>query len=156
MMRKTDYPKLPEHLQPMYDEMHAEFKSGEGFVNDQGERFKTMGEALEHNKRALNFVKSFAGYGGRTQKQRLVDALKNKKVNEEVPTESPNLNINLNDELKSIRNSLNQRQDFYKGISGFNVDAGLFRNPHRVIPKPKQRTSTGLPYLLGVDDAEEI
>ena len=41
-------------------------------------------------------------------------------------------------------------------IDGFNVDAGLFRNPHRVIPKPKQRTSTGLPYLLGVDDAEEI
>jgi len=118
--------KLPKHLQPLYDELEVTYKDGK-FTNESGSvTYKTAKEAIEHNQQIDKFASGFSFKPTNTKTFR-------QRVNK-----SPDLNIDINlfDELSSIRQGLQ------------NLKAA---RPAATV-EPKSRTSTGLNYIMGFDD----
>ena len=122
--------KLPDHLQPLYDELTVQFKDGR-FTNENNTfDFKTAKEAVEHNAQMEKFVRGFDFKP--TSTKPFKDRVQKTKSG---PTQLQlDFDLNLLDELNVIRQGLqNHKQS---------------RNP----VEPKKPTSTGLNYLMGVKD----
>ena len=121
--------KLPDHLQPMYNELAVEFKDGR-FQNETGTAsFKTAQEAVEHNAKMEKLVAGFSFKPTHTKPFRKRVAAK--------PTQNTtpiDFDLNLFDELNSIR----------KGLENLKQT----RNP----VERKKSTSSGLNYLMGFKD----
>ena len=124
--------KLPDHLQPMYNELAVEFKDGR-FQNETGTAsFKTAQEAVEHNAQMEKLVAGFAFKPTHTKPFR--KRVTAKPAQKTTPID---FDLNLFDELNSIR----------KGLE----DLKQLRNP----VETKKSTSSGLNYLMGVPDEQE-
>ena len=122
--------KLPEHIQPLYNELTVEYKDGK-YTNESGNIvFNTAKEAIEHNAQMEKFVSGFDFKPTRTKPFK--DRVQKTKSG---PTQLQlDFDLNLLDELNGIRQGLqNHKQS---------------RNP----VEPKKPTSTGLNYLMGVKD----
>ena len=122
--------KLPDHLQPLYDELTVQFKDGR-FTNENNTvEFKTAKEAVEHNAQMDKFVRGFDFKP--TSTKLFKDRVQKSKSK---PTQLQlDFNLNLLDELNGIRQGLqNLKQS---------------RNP----VETKPATSSGLNYLMGFKD----
>ena len=51
--------KLPDHLQPLYDELTVQLKDGRYTNENNSVEFKTAKEAIEHNAQMDKFVRGF-------------------------------------------------------------------------------------------------
>jgi len=122
--------KLPDHLQPLYNELTVEFKDGR-FTNENNTfDFKTAKEAVEHNAQMEKFVRGFDFKP--TSTKPFKDRVQKSKSK---PTQLQlDFNLNLLDELNGIRQGLqNLKQS---------------KNP----VETKPATSSGLNYLMGFKD----
>ena len=118
--------KIPEHLRPLYDELTVTFKDGQ-FSNDAGQTFKTAKEAIERNQVVDGLIDNFSGFKpAKTKPFRERVKVKPKKPQQQ----TLNLDLNFYDEINKIKTSLNQSNQ----------------------PTPITKTSTGLNYILGLDD----
>ena len=122
--------KLPEHLQPLYDELTVQLKDGRYTNESNSIDFSTAKEAIEHNAQMDKFVRGFDF--GPTNTKPFKDRVKKTKSK---PTQLQlDFNLNLLDELNGIRQGLQNLKQA--------------RNP----VETKPATSSGLNYLMGVKD----
>ena len=122
--------KLPDHLQPLYDELTVQLKDGRYTNESNSIDFSTAKEAIEHNAQMDKFVRGFDF--GPTNTKPFKDRVKKTKSK---PTELQiDFNLNLLDELNSIRQGLQNLKQARKPV------------------ETKPATSSGLNYLMGVKD----
>ena len=122
--------KLPDHLQPLYDELTVQLKDGRYTNESNSIDFSTAKEAIEHNAQMEKFVRGFDF--GPTNTKPFKDRVKKTKSK---PTQLQlDFNLNLLDELNGIRQGLQNLKQA--------------RNP--VETKPAK--SSGLNYLMGFKD----
>ena len=125
--------KLPDHLQPLYDELTVQLKDGRYTNESNSIDFSTAKEAIEHNAQMDKFISGFDF--GPTSTKPFIDRVKKSKSK---PTELQiDFNLNLLDELNSIRQGLQNLKQL--------------KNP----VEPKKQTSSGLNYLMGVPDEQK-
>ena len=122
--------KLPDHLQPLYDELTVQLKDGRYTNESNSIDFSTAKEAIEHNAQMDKFVRGFDF--GPTNTKHFKDRVKKTKSK---PTQLQlDFNLNLLDELNGIRQGLQNLKQA--------------RNP----VETKPATSSGLNYLMGFKD----
>lgn len=122
--------KLPDHLQPLYDELTVQLKDGRYTNESNSIDFSTAKEAIEHNAQMEKFVRGFDF--GPTNTKPFKDRVKKTKSK---PTELQiDFNLNLLDELSSIRQGLQNLKQARKPV------------------ETKPATSSGLNYLMGFKD----
>ena len=122
--------KLPDHLQPLYDELTVQLKDGRYTNESNSIDFSTAKEAIEHNAQMDKFVRGFDL--GTTNTKPFKDRVKKTKSK---PTQLQlDFNLNLLDELNGIRQGLQNLKQARKPV------------------ETKPTTSSGLNYLMGVKD----
>ena len=122
--------KLPDHLQPLYDELTVQLKDGRYTNESNSIDFSTAKEAIEHNAQMEKFVKGFDF--GPTNTKPFKDRVKKTKSK---PTQLQlDFNLNLLDELNGIRQGLQNLKQARKPV------------------ETKPATSSGLNYLMGFKD----
>ena len=122
--------KLPDHLQPLYDELTVQLKDGRYTNESNSIDFSTAKEAIEHNAQMDKFVSGFDFKPTRTKsfKDRV------QKTKSEPTQLQLDFDLNLLDELNGIRQGLQNLKQT--------------RNP----VETKPTTSSGLNYLMGFKD----
>ena len=92
--------KIPEHLQPLYDELTVQLKDGRYTNESNSVEFKTAKEAIEHNAQMDKFVR--VRFPTRTKPFKIeVQKTKSKPTQLQL-----DFNLNLLDELNGIRQGL--------------------------------------------------
>ena len=122
--------KLPDHLQPLYDELTVQLKDGRYTNESNSIDFSTAKEAIEHNAQMDKFVRGFDF--GPTNTKPFKDRVKKTKSK---PTQLQlDFNLNLLDELNGIRQGLQNLKQARKPV------------------ETKPATSSGLNYLMWFKD----
>ena len=147
--------KIPEHLQPLHNELSAVYKDGR-FQNDVGETFKTAKEAVEHNNKLDNWLEGLIikskqrKYGLKTV---IYDPNKKPKTKSVASPKDQHLfNLNFQDELNGIRAGLKQIEENKQVLQEIRHKKQFEDNRKAFYETPKEPTSSGLNYLMGVDD----
>ena len=104
--------KLPDHLQPLYDELTVQLKDGRYTNESNSIDFSTAKEAIEHNAQMDKFVRGFDF--GPTNTKPFKDRVKKTKSK---PTQLQlDFNLNLLDELNGIRQGLQKLKQARKPV----------------------------------------
>ena len=122
--------KLPDHLQPLYDELTVQLKDGRYTNESNSIDFSTAKEAIEHNAQMEKFVRGFDFKPTNTKPFK--DRVQKSKSK---PTQLQlDFDLNLLDELNGIRQGLQNLKQARKPV------------------ETKPATSSGLNYLMGFKD----
>ena len=135
--------KIPQHLQPLHNELSAVYKDGR-FQNEVGETFKTAKDAVAHNDKLDKWLDGFiANEKKRKYGLKTVVYDPNKKQTTKPKT--------------TIRSSL----DFEKEMAGIRSGLKILEDNRKLLNQSKNnqlpiaaepKTSTGINYLMGFDD----